>query len=81
MSSQKKLDFDKELIIKSKIGLNNAGESCYMASIIQILIHLEKFLDALNKNNTQNNLYKSNRLLIFIILLTINLKELKETIQ
>ena len=58
MSSQKKLDFDKELIIKSKIGLNNAGESCYMASIIQILIHLEKFLDALNKNNTQNNLYK-----------------------
>ena len=58
MNSQKKLDFDKELIIKSKIGLNNAGESCYMASIIQILIHLEKFLDALNKNNTQNNLYK-----------------------
>ena len=28
----------------NKIGLENSGGSCYMASIIQILIHLEKFL-------------------------------------
>ena len=50
-------DFNKNLILKSKIGLNNAGESCYMASIIQILIHLEKFLDSLEKNYTKNKLY------------------------
>ena len=49
--------FKKDKIIKSKIGLNNAGESCYMASIIQILIHLEKFLDSLEKNYTKNKLY------------------------
>ena len=49
--------FKKDKIIKSKIGLNNAGESCYMASIIQILIHLEKFLDSLEKNYTKNQLY------------------------
>jgi uncharacterized UBP type Zn finger protein len=49
--------FNKDTIIKSKIGLNNAGESCYMASIIQILIHLEKFLDSLEKNYTKNKLY------------------------
>ena len=41
--------FKKDKIIKSKIGLNNAGESCYMASIIQILIHLEKFRFARKK--------------------------------
>lgn len=50
--------FKKDKIIKSKIGLNNAGESCYMASIIQILIHLEKFLDSLEKNYTKNKLYQ-----------------------
>ena len=49
--------FKKDKIIKSKIGLSNAGESCYMASIIQILIHLEKFLDSLEKNYTKNKLY------------------------
>ena len=49
--------FKKDKIIKSKIGFNNAGESCYMASIIQILIHLEKFLDSLEKNYTKNKLY------------------------
>lgn len=32
-------------LLNSKIGLYNAGGSCYMASIIQILIHLEKFLN------------------------------------
>ena len=50
--------FKKDKIIKSKIGFNNAGESCYMASIIQILIHLEKFLDSLEKNYTKNKLYQ-----------------------
>ena len=35
----------KKILLNSKIGLINAGGSCYMASIIQILIHLEKFLD------------------------------------
>ena len=54
---QKDEKFKKDKIIKSKIGLNNAGESCYMASIIQILIHLEKFLDSLEKNYTKNQLY------------------------
>ena len=54
---QKDEKFKKDKIIKSKIGLNNAGESCYMASIIQILIHLEKFLDSLEKNYTKNKLY------------------------
>ena len=55
MDTSKKENFNKNLILKSKIGLNNAGESCYMASIIQILIHLEKFLDSLKKYYTENN--------------------------
>ena len=33
------------ILSKSQIGLYNAGGSCYMASIIQILIHLEIFLN------------------------------------
>ena len=33
-----KIDIDE--IIKSQIGILNIGGSCYMASIIQILIHL-----------------------------------------
>ena len=33
------------ILSKSQIGLYNAGGSCYMASIIQILIHLDKFLN------------------------------------
>ena len=58
MLSSKKEEFNINAIIKSTIGLNNAGESCYMASIIQILIHLEKFLDSLKKYYTkQNKLY------------------------
>ena len=35
----------KDNLLKSEIGLYNAGGSCYMASIIQILIHSKKFLD------------------------------------
>lgn len=30
-------------LLNSKIGLINAGGSCYMVSIIQILIHSKKF--------------------------------------
>ena len=38
-----KIDIDK--LIGSQIGFFNEGGSCYMASIIQILIHLKQFLD------------------------------------
>lgn len=46
---------DKNVLIRSTIGLKNAGGSCYMASIIQILIHSEKFLDFFNKYKTGKN--------------------------
>jgi hypothetical protein len=42
-SSNDNINF-KYNLLESEIGLYNAGGSCYMASIIQILIHLEKFL-------------------------------------
>lgn len=35
----------KKILLKSKIGLYNAGGSCYMSSIIQILIHSKQFLN------------------------------------
>ena len=41
-------------LLNSKIGLYNAGGSCYMASIIQILIHLEKFLKIFLRKKTNN---------------------------
>lgn len=41
-------------LLESKIGLYNAGGSCYMASIIQILIHLKKFLDIFLKDTNTN---------------------------
>ena len=46
-------------ILESKIGLYNAGGSCYMASIIQILIHLKLFLEQFYKsyNCNTNSLY------------------------
>ena len=45
-------------LINSKIGLYNAGGSCYMASIIQILIHSKVFLEEFLKleNNNRNSL-------------------------
>ena len=45
-------------LINSKIGLYNAGGSCYMASIIQILIHSKVFLEEFLKlkNNNKNSL-------------------------
>ena len=45
-----KIDIDK--LIKSQIGLLNIGGSCYMASIIQILIHLKQFLECFEKCET-----------------------------
>ena len=48
----------KNALINSKIGLYNAGGSCYMASIIQILIHSKVFLEEFLKleNNNRNSL-------------------------
>ena len=49
---KKEMDMNqmKEKLLKSQIGFYNAGGSCYMASIIQILIHLDKFLNEFLKN-------------------------------
>lgn len=47
-----KIDIDKLLI--SQIGFYNAGGSCYMASIIQILIHLKPFLEYYEKHRTNS---------------------------
>ena len=51
-----KIDINQ--LINSKIGLYNAGGSCYMASIIQILIHSKVFLEEFLKikNNNRNSL-------------------------
>ena len=45
----------KTKLLNSKIGLINAGGSCYMASIIQILVHLKKFLDIFLQDKYTNN--------------------------
>ncbi len=55
---------DKDFMIKklseSKIGFYNAGGSCYMASIIQILIHSKIFLDKfLSKEYKNKNSFSS----------------------
>lgn len=49
---------NKSVLLNSTIGLRNAGGSCYMASIVQILIHLEKFLDYFNIYKNTNELCK-----------------------
>lgn len=46
------------LITESKVGFFNAGGSCYMASIIQILIHLKSFIERFLRKNQKNILYK-----------------------
>lgn len=46
------------LITESKVGFYNAGGSCYMASIIQILIHLRSFIERFLRKNQKNFLYK-----------------------
>ena len=53
---KKTIKINKEKLYKSKIGLFNAGGSCYMSSIIQILIHLEKFLDYFKKSKESSSL-------------------------
>ena len=47
-----------EILLNSQKGFYNAGNSCYMASIIQILIHLDKFVNEFFKqrNNYPNTL-------------------------
>lgn len=50
-------------IYESQIGFYNAGGSCYMASIIQILIHLKNFVEVFSekkkiKNNYLSELFK-----------------------
>lgn len=46
------------LITNSKVGFYNAGGSCYMASIIQILIHLRSFIEIFLRKKQKNNVYK-----------------------
>ena len=53
-SFSNKIDIDKLLV--SKTGFYNAGGSCYMASIIQILIHLKPFLEYYQKFRTNSPL-------------------------
>lgn len=53
-------------LLKSLVGLNNAGGSCYMASIIQILIHSKKFLDEFIKYEYQNKNVLTSILFDFI---------------
>jgi len=53
-------------LLESKIGLINAGGSCYMASIIQILIHSRLFLEQFYNNKKNNNNYLSEQFLNFI---------------
>ena len=49
---KKEMDINeiKQKLLNSQLGFYNAGGSCYMASIIQILIHLDKFLNEFLKN-------------------------------
>ena len=53
-------------LLESKIGLINAGGSCYMASIIQILIHSRLFLEQFYNNKANNEKYLSEQFLKFI---------------
>ena len=46
------------LITESKVGFYNAGGSCYIASIIQILIHLRNFIEIFLRYRRKNTLYK-----------------------
>ena len=48
----------KQRLLHSKTGLINAGGSCYMASIIQILVHLKPFLDIFLKGHHRSHLSK-----------------------
>ena len=41
--------YEMKKITLTKIGLNNLGETCYMNSAIQILLHIKKFMEKLIK--------------------------------
>jgi len=56
----------KQKLLKSRLGFYNAGGSCYMASIIQILIHLEKFLNEFLENKYEYTKPLSNLFFNFI---------------
>lgn len=47
-------------IYESQIGFYNEGASCYMASIIQILIHLKSFIEIFKKKEITKNKNLSN---------------------
>ena len=61
----------KERIIKSEseiiyknFGINNCGNSCYLNSCLQLLLHcppLLKYLNEVKKTNEKNNFYNLNR--------------------
>ena len=57
----------KKKLLKSHIGFFNAGGSCYMASIIQILIHLEKFVKEFFKFTCYNAKPLSNLFYKFLV--------------
>ena len=70
---KKVMDFNKlsiekirNKLLESEIGLDNAGGSCYMASIIQILIHLKKFLNIFLQKKFRNDSPLSNLFYNFI---------------
>lgn len=52
-------NLNKDKLLKSKIGLINPAATCYMASMLQALIHSEIFLNYFIKNKKENN-YLSN---------------------
>lgn len=56
----------KNKLLDSKIGLYNAGGSCYMASIIQILIHSKLFLDQFLKIKNDSMYSLSSKFFNFI---------------
>lgn len=58
IKTKKYNDKNISLITKSKVGFYNAGGSCYMASIIQILIHLRSFIERFLRKKQKNILYK-----------------------
>ena len=45
----------KKKLLESKIGLQNQGSTCYMASILQLLIHTKEFLTIFFQNYNENN--------------------------
>ena len=46
----------KDTLVQSKIGLDNAKATCYMASILQTFIHTEPFLNIFLQNKNNNGI-------------------------